>query len=372
MDYSIQETLATVSKAFTPELVLFRYKELPFFQNNFAWTYKPHAKTAGGTSKGKLATPIESVKVTCICTFVASMAAVEFYQNPQNCLTRWSEDDLWHMCNRIGSDMHRLYVRDTMLRNRSIMDALGMEAMHCTPSEYIWHLDGLVESHTEFAALRELFAQRSLRTLTDKCQNCGAGDHAIDMKGNSLCVVCGGNIVLKPIEMSECFTAISQEAHARAGRTCAFVVIFGARSFFIGVDGADFLAMDSHTRTFRGYPTKDCSICLKGRFGPCHNLDGSLGEVWRRGELGYKDSVKGSVWTWGDKGSGAAIPPKFVPDDAPQAPPTPQVIEDDVPPGPPSPPPTPLAPSASLGAPDCGEAYGEAFDFLNSPVRCTH
>ena len=31
MDYSIQETLATVSKAFTPELVLFRYKELPFF-----------------------------------------------------------------------------------------------------------------------------------------------------------------------------------------------------------------------------------------------------------------------------------------------------------------------------------------------------
>ena len=131
-----------------------------------------------------------------------------------------------------------------------------------------------------------LFAQRSLRTLTDVCLGCHASGHVVTLTGDSICAACNVNIAQNPVKLQACFAATSREAHARAGQACAFVLILGARTFFVGVQAPHFLAMDSHLRTFRGNVKDDTSICIKGGFGLGHNLDASLGEVWRRLRFG--------------------------------------------------------------------------------------
>jgi len=255
MDYGVQETLATVSSTFTADVIQFRFKELPFQQGDFGWNYKRKVN-----KKKK-----EDI-ITCICTFVASTAAAEFYKSPQSCISRWGEDGLWHDCMRVGSDLHQCYVRSCLLTNQSVMNALGLEAFHCTPTEYLPHLDRLLEKHTDFSDLRDLFAQRSLRTLTDVCPNCHGTDNVVTMLGDTMCRACNVQITQVPVNIQTCFAATSREAEARSGQVCAFVVILGPRAFFIGVKAPDYLAMDSHHRTFRGNFKDSTSICIKGRF----------------------------------------------------------------------------------------------------------
>ena len=125
MDYRVQETLATVSSTFTPDLIQFRYREMPFYQGSFAWTLK--------TKVDKKKT--NETQITCICTFVAFTAAAEFYKSPQQCMLRWTEDDMWHECMRFGSVLHQQYVRAVIFPNKSVMNALGLDAFHSSPSE---------------------------------------------------------------------------------------------------------------------------------------------------------------------------------------------------------------------------------------------
>ena len=140
-------------------------------------------------------------------------------------MLRWTEDDLWHEGMRLGSVLHQQYVRAVIFPNKSVMNALGLDAFHSSPSEYIAHLDRLLEKHAEFSDLRRLFAQRSLRTLTDVCLGCHASGHVVTLTGDSICAACNVNIAQLPVSLQACFAATSREAHARAGQACAFVLI---------------------------------------------------------------------------------------------------------------------------------------------------
>ena len=306
-DYEVQETIAKISKAVTPDLIQFRFKELPFNQHNFPWLWK---KGIGKQAK--------KVKVTSACTFIASTAAVTFYERPQHCMSHWQADALWHECMQQGKAMHEFYTRAVTFKfDPSVLAVMGAEALHCTPNEYVAHFDLLLEKHVEFVGLRALFAERSLRSLTDVCPACNTRGHDVGMTGDCSCNTCDNVVTKTVVPTQKCFDLMTQHAHAHASQPHAFVAIIGARTFFVGVKAPDFIAMDSHLRTFRGHPRDNSSICIKGCFGPNHNLAASLGEVWRRGVLGYKDTEKGSVWTWGDVGTGTPVPPLIVYDDAP-------------------------------------------------------
>ena len=276
----------------------FDFVEFQFEQADFPWTWHKSKK--------------EAVRVHSQCTFIASLAAVAFYENPALLHASWRMPELWQEFHEQGRELHMRYTKACVLSaGNSLVAALGADAFFCTPVEYASRFGVLLARYPKsFSSLRSLFAERSLMTLHDSCTQCDRVGHAVSLSGEARCATCGARTAAKEMHMADCFKAIRKHV-AECGQGHAYIIVVGSRTFFLCVSDDVCVAHDSHKRSWSGRPANGSScITATARWREGGGLD-VISEIWSRGELGYSSVDRAGLWTWGAAGSGTPDAPQF-------------------------------------------------------------
>ena len=287
LDFREQDAVVAASKVLG-SLHGVKHKQFTFDQHDYYWLWHNSEN--------------EPVKVSCICTFVASQAAASFYEDPSQVTMNWRVPDVWQAIHSLASDLHKHYVKACILPNSDLAPR-GSEAFYCSPVEYAAHFDKLMRiAPNEFRTLRKLFGPRALVDLTRKCEKCHQVCHYDVLPGPTTCATCKVQVPSEKLCMRDCFKRILEDVDSR-GQGHAYVCIVGGRTFFLCVHDDLCVAHDSHKRTWSGQP-EDGSSCLSVALpwiGERCLQD--LSQIWCRGELGYKLDDEAGVWTWGKPGS---------------------------------------------------------------------